>query len=42
MKEIKWLIYRVFTILDMIETTTNQPKVREIRGLLNEVLSLLE
>lgn len=42
MREIKRLISIVFQILDTIENAKNQPRVREIKGLLNEVLSLLE
>lgn len=42
MREIKRLISIVFQILDTIENSRNQPRIREIRGLLNEILSLLD
>lgn len=30
----KWLIFRILDLLDIIETTKNQPVVNQIRGLL--------
>lgn len=42
MKEIRRLIFIVFQILDTIENSKNQPRIREIKGLLNEILNLLD
>ena len=33
------LIYRIFRLLALIETEANQPIIRKIEGLLNELLS---
>ncbi len=41
MKEIRRLIFIIFQILDTIENSKNQPRLREIKGLLNEILNLL-
>lgn len=42
MKEVKRLIFIIFQILDTMGTDKNQPRIREIKGLLNEILSLLD
>lgn len=36
------MIFLIFTILDTIETKKNHPRIREIKGLLNEILSRLD
>lgn len=42
MKELNRLIFRIFTLLETIENAKNQPKVQQIRGLLNEILDIAE
>ncbi len=42
MKELKRLIFRIFNLLEIIENPKNQPKVQQIRGLLNEILDIAE
>ena len=34
----KQLIYRIFSLLDVIENQTNQPVINQIRGLLYNLL----
>lgn len=34
----KWLIYQIFELLELIETRKNQPIIRQIQGLLYEIL----
>lgn len=41
MKEVKRLIFRIFTYLEIIETPKNQPMIQEIRGLIYEILDLI-
>lgn len=38
MTEEKRLILRILQILELIETPQNQPRIREIKGLLYELL----
>ncbi len=34
----KWLIYRIFDLLALIETQENQPIIRQIQGLLYNLM----
>nr|DAO17645.1 MAG TPA: hypothetical protein [Caudoviricetes sp.] len=34
----KWLIYRIFDLLALIETPENQPIIRQIQGLLYNLM----
>lgn len=40
MNEIKRLVFKIFNLLDLIENQKNQSIVRQIRGLLNEIVNL--
>ena len=42
MREIKRLIFRVFTLLELVKTPKNQPLIQQIRGLLFEILDQIE
>lgn len=42
MKEIKRLIFQILALLELVENRKNQPVIQNIRGLLYEVLDLLE
>lgn len=42
MKELKRLVSRIFDLLAIVETRRNQPVVRQIQGLLREIISLIE
>lgn len=42
MNDEKRLIYQLFNYLAMIETEANQSMIREMEGLLNELLARLE
>ncbi len=34
----RWLIFRIFDLLALIETTENQPIIRQIQGLLYSLM----
>ncbi len=38
MNKEKWLIYRIFDLLALIETPKNQPIIRQIQGLLYRLM----
>lgn len=42
MKEMKRLVFRILDLLAMIENKRNQPIVTRIRGLLYEVLDIMD
>ncbi len=42
MTEEKRLILRILQMLELIETPKNQPKIREIKGLLYELLDIIK
>lgn len=41
-RRIKEMVSHIFRMLDTIENERNQRTIQKIRGLLNEILSLLE
>lgn len=41
MRRYKWLIFQIFNLLAIIETPKNQPIIRQINGLLYELLDEL-
>lgn len=38
MNEKRWLVNRILQLLDLLENTNNQPIVRQIQGLLYELI----
>lgn len=42
MKEMKRLVYRILDLLAMIENQRNQPTVNRIKGLIYEILDMIE
>lgn len=42
MREVKRLILRMLNLLELIETPKNQPLANRIRGLIYEILDIIE